>query len=342
MICLQRIEHPGAWTSRDLVDNSVDNCRGKDALTLRLTGRQLDAIDALLERTRHLQPQQVTREDFTHPDIDALMLQVRDVIMNGRGVVVLRGVTPERYGVDTAETFERIYWGLGTHLGTGAVQSAAGDRLGYVQNTVGDQVNRGYRSLRELHMHTDAYEIVGLMSVRAAKSGGLSGLVSSLAIHNAILDARPDLLPPLYRGFNQSSEEARKSSKPVTDLALPVFSYVDGLVSCNYEPAHMKAAAVQMQVPFPADLAEAVDYFDELANSDDLALRFLLEPGEMMLWHNFTNLHSRTAFEDFPDRKRLLLRLWLTPEQRRPQHPTMRVRAETYERIHREARSRGS
>lgn len=322
----QPIDHPSAWTARSI--------GGKQSLLLQLTDPQLDAIDELLERTRHLQPQEVGRSEFDHPVVNELLRNVQDVIMNGRGIVVLSGVTTQRY---TEEQFQRIYWGFGTHLGVGAVQSAAGDRLGYVQNRDDDPVKRGYRSLRELHMHTDSYEVVGLMSVRAAKSGGLSGVVSSLAIHNEILRSRPDLLAPLYRGFRIASEEARFSSKPITDDPMPVFCSVGDKVSCMYEPSHMKNAAELVPGGMPGDLAVALDYFDSVANRDDLALRFLLEPGEMMLWHNYTNLHSRTAFEDFPNSKRLLLRLWLTVTDGRPVDPAFRMRAQTYERIHREA-----
>ena len=321
-----RIDHPSAWTARSI--------SGKENLMAHLSGDQLDAIDVLLQRTRHLRPQEVTRRDFDHPAINALLRDLRDVIMNGRGIVIVSGITPERYG---EEDFQRIYWGFGTHLGEGAVQSAAGDRLGYVQNREDDPVKRGYRSLRELHMHSDSYELVGLMSVRRAKSGGLSGMVSSLAIHNELLAARPDLLPPLYRGFRLASEEARFSSKAITDEAMPVFCSVAGKVSCMYEPSHMKNAAALLPDGMPDDLTEALDYFGMLANRDDLALRFLLEPGEMMLWHNYTNLHSRTAFEDFPHSKRLLLRLWLTVPDGRPVDPAFRIRADTYERIYREA-----
>ena len=67
-----------------------------------------------------------------------------------------------------------------------------------------------------------------------------------------------------------------------------------------------------------------------------MALRFLLEPGDMMLWHNYTNLHSRTSFEDDPASPRLLLRLWLSVPNGRPADPEFRMRAETYERIYRE------
>jgi hypothetical protein len=325
----QKVEHPSAWTARDL--------GGKDALRLDLAPAQLDAIDAVLERTRRLAPQAVTRAQFDHPQLDPLLARIREIVMHGRGVVIVGGITPQRY---SEEDFQRIYWGFGTHLGNAAVQSAFGDRLGYVQNKPDDPVKRGYRSLQELHMHTDSYEVVGLMSVRKAKSGGRSGLVSSLAIHNEILATRPDLLPPLYRGYRYASDEARFSSKQVTDDPVPVFGSVDGVLSCCYEPSHMRNAAEVLGDPLPADLAEAIAYFDSIATRDDLALRFMLEPGEMMLWHNWTNLHSRTAFEDDPNHRRLLLRLWLTVPEGRPVDPGFRIRSDTYERIHREAAAR--
>ena len=330
-ICHDFIDHPSAWTPAALGD--------KRALERALTEAQLDAIASLLQRTRHKPPQQVTRADFDHPVVNRLLDELRDVIMNGRGLVIVKGVTPQRF---SEEEFERIYWGFGTHLGVGAVQSGNGDRLGYVQNREDDVVKRGYRSLRELHMHTDSYEIVGLMSVRKAKSGGLSGLVSSLSIHNEILRTHPELLVPLYRGFRIASEEARFSSKAMTDEDMPVFCYVDGKVSCMYEPSHMKNAAELVPGGMPSDLAEALDYFDQVANRDDLALRFLLEPGDMMIWHNYTNLHSRTAFEDDPQSKRLLLRLWLSVPKGRHVDPAFYMRAHTYERIHREAQAKRS
>lgn len=324
-ICHHVVDHPSAWTPSTIHD--------KSALKLALSEDELVAIESLLSRTRHLRPQEVTRADFDHPVVNGLLDRVRDVIMNGRGILIVSGVTPDRFD---PRDFERIYWGFGTHLGIGAVQSGNGDRLGYVQNNPADEVKRGYRSLRELHMHTDSYEVVGLMCVRRAKSGGLSGLAPSLSIHNEILRTRPDLLAPLYRGFRIASEEARFSTKAVTDDAMPVFSYVDGKLSCMYEPSHMKNAA-EILGGMPGDLAEALDVFDSIANREDMALRFLLEPGDMMLWHNYTNLHSRTSFEDDPASPRLLLRLWLSvPHNGRPADPRFRMRAETYERIYRE------
>ena len=322
----QVIDHPAAWTAAGL--------GGKQALALELDALQLDAIDGLLEDTLHLAPQQIRRADFDHPAVNRLMDQVRELLLHGRGSLILGGLAAERYG---EEELRRIYWGLGTHLGTAAVQSVHGDRLGRVETADEDPRKRGYRSLQELNMHSDSYEIVGLMSVRAAKAGGISGLVSSLALHNEILRTRPDLLEPLYEGFWYASEEAQFDARPVSDVKVPVFSCVDGLVSCHFEIGQLRSAAKRLGVTFDRRLEEAVKLFRALSVREDLALSFLLEPGEILLFHNFTHLHSRTAFENYPERKRLLLRLWLTPPHGRPCHPAMYARARTYERLYQEA-----
>lgn len=43
-------------------------------------------------------------------------------------------------------------------------------------------------------------------------------------------------------------------------------------------------------------------------------------PGDIQVLHNHQILHDRTAYEDWsePERKRHLLRLWLSPEGARP------------------------
>jgi hypothetical protein len=60
-----------------------------------------------------------------------------------------------------------------------------------------------------------------------------------------------------------------------------------------------------------------------LANSADLNFLMRLEAGDMQFVHNHTLLHDRTAFEDWnePERKRHLLRLWLSSAEARPLAP---------------------
>ena len=317
----QHIEHFAAWKSSDVM--------GKKTFLRELTAEQLAGFDALLATTRHLAPHDVTRKDFDQPEVNHLGMELKREIMDGRGMVILTGITREKY---SDLQMERIYFGLGTHLGVAAEQSAEGDKLGYVREEEADPVSRGYRSSSELHMHTDSYEMVGLMCLQKAVSGGFSGMVSTLAIHNEILRTRPELLLPLYRGFHYAIPEVRSSAKPITDGMIPVFCNVDGKVSCNYASSFMRNAAEQMKVPLPEGLGEGLDYFDEIASRDDFALRFMLEPGEIMLWHNFLYLHSRTEFKNSSTQKRLLLRLWMDVPDGRPVDPAVHERAAAYKR----------
>ncbi len=323
------ITTPAAWTNRSV--------GGKAGLTQQLTSAQLEAFDTVLARTRHLKPQEATREDFDHPEINALTAGLSETIRHGRGAVLLSGLSRETH---SEEDMERIYWGIGVCLGEPAVQSMLGDRLGHVQHVKDDPVARGYRSNEELTPHTDSYRIVGLMCLQQAEQGGLSRIVSSLAIHNEMLATRPDLLEPLYEGYYYAVGEAQFSDKPVTDFKIPVFCCIDGMVSCNYVRSFMQRAAHLRNEVLPPKLVEAIEYFDRIAVRDDVGIQFMLQPGEMLLWHNFQMLHAREAYKDSPQHTRHLLRLWLKVENDRPIVDAILQRAAIYERVYRERSGR--
>lgn len=324
-ICRDIITHPAAWTPESI--------GGKAGFARRLDDAQLTAIEALIAKTRDRPPQAVDRAAFDHPAINRLADEIRAEVMDGKGAVVVQGIAPDRFSV---EDMERAFWGLGTHLGVAAVQSRSGDRLGRVEYDENDPVARGYRSQSELTMHTDSYEIVGLNCVQKAAVGGYSAIVSALSIHNEMLRTRPELLAPLYEGFYMAIPEARDTKQPLTEVKIPVFCDVGGRVSCMYAGSFYRGAAERLGAPLPDGLSDALDLFYELANSDRLACRFMLEPGEMMLWHNFTVLHSRTEFQNDADHKRLLLRLWLDVPGGRAVVPEFYARANTYKRVYEE------
>ncbi len=322
------IDHPAAWTSRSL--------GGKDSLIYRLTEQHLAAIDVVLARSAHLKPQQVTREQFDHPALNPMLDEVQSIVLKGRGAAVIQGMTRARY---SDEAFERICWGFGTHWGRAAVQSSSGDRLGHVANDPNNPHRRGYRDNTELFMHTDGYEILGLLCVQQGASGGVSGLVSTLAIHNEIVATRPELLDPLYRGFPHALIEARNTANPITPYNVPVFSSVNGDVSCLYTRLFLREAVQVLGTPMPDDLTEAIAYFEQLATRDDIRLTFMLEPGEMMVVNNWTTMHARTDFTDSATHTRHLLRLWLhvPEERRRAVIPEMYTWGNVYDRLLKEA-----
>lgn len=311
-------EDAAVWTSSEI--------HGKEGLLHRLHRDHLEGLREVLARTSHLALEDIGRSEFDHPSVNELMKGVRREIMSGRGAAILTGVDLARF---TDEDFKRTCWGLGTHLGIAAPQSYRRDRLGFVQKEENNPTGRGYLMDVELRSHTDFHEVLCLACVRRSATGGESGLASSLAVHNAMLETRPELLIALYEGFYQEwAGEQRVSAGNI-----PIFCRVDGKVSCYYHPLALLNAAKELGTTLPAALAEAVQAFSAHADSSALRADFMLEPGEILFWHNFLVLHSRRAFQDSAGQKRLLLRLWLNVPQGRPMHPafTGRARAMDFE-----------
>ncbi len=79
--------------------------------------------------------------------------------------------------------------------------------------------------------------------------------------------------------------------------------------------------------PLTESQQETFRVFLETANSDELQLRFTLEPGQIIWFNNLTHYHARTEFEDVddPDLRRHLLRLWLRNSDLRPKSEVMKT-----------------
>jgi hypothetical protein len=300
-----RIDHPWAWTSSEI--------GGKEGLTHRMAPEHAKAMWQLVEKTRHKAPDATTREDFDHPLVNDLMAAIRDETMNGHGCVVLSGLDLEGVSV---EDYGRLYWGLGTHLGEGVAQSYRGDKIGLVQKEEHNPTGRGYLMDVELRSHTDFHEILSLASYRKSAEGGYSGLVSSGAIHNVMLEEMPHHLEALYEGYYLGGPGQGVQNK------VPVFCNVGGKVSCFNQGLFFMMAARARGEELPPALTEALEALREVAARPELRADFMLEPGEIVFFHNFQVLHSRTDFKDTPEQKRLLLRLWLNVPGGRAMHPT--------------------
>lgn len=315
------IDHPAAWTSAEI--------GGKEGLVHRMGPEHAEAIWSLVEATRHKAPDQVTRAEFDHPLVNELMAAVRYEIMQGKGAVILKGIDLSNVPL---EDYKRVYWGLGTHLGVGAIQSPKRDLIGHVEKVEDNPDKRGYQLDVELRSHTDFHEILSLACVRKSAEGGASGMVSSLAIHNVMLREAPEQLKRLYEGWRHGF--ARIEHLTAEDV--PIFCNVDGKVSCYFHGLSFLAAARVLGTEMPKDLREAMATFSAIAQRPEVRADFMLEPGEMLFWHNFLMLHSREAFNDTPGQKRLLLRLWLHVPGGRPMHPEFIARAKLMDQIHEE------
>jgi hypothetical protein len=263
-------------------------------------------------KKRGLPIREIKAHDFPLPSMAGDLLKVKQLLALGPGVCLLRGLPVDRYG---REDIELILWGIGTHVGEAIVQSYRGDVIGEVMDKSHEgDTRRAYRSPLALNLHIDSVDVVALLCLRRAKRGGMSLVTSSFAIHNAILEERPDLMPVLYRGFHCVHAEADSSGEdPITPHRIPVFGPGGDQLICNFHARPMARSLGEDGLGNDPKSLEALEVFKEISERDDLVHRRMLEPGDLQFLNNRTVLHGRTEFEDYDslDRKRLMLRLWL-------------------------------
>lgn len=263
----------------------------------------------------------ITARDFPLPTLGAkLRARVDDEVLNGRGFLLVRGLPVERWSMAESAT---AFFGLGAHLGSARSQNGKGHVLGHVQDLgldVKDPNVRIYQTHERQTYHTDSCDIVSLLCLKTAKSGGLSALVSSTTIFNEMRRQRPDLLQLLFQPLATDRRgEVPEGQKPYFEI--PVFNWHKGYLTAIYQRQYIDSAQRFADAPrLSPQQVEALDMFDRLANDPKLNLFMEFKPGDVQLVHNHTMLHDRTGFEDWPEpeRRRHLLRLWLAADGGRP------------------------
>jgi hypothetical protein len=317
---------PAVWTGEE-IKNSTRWIRDFPASSVGA----LDAALANVKRKR-LDWTQVRREDFPLAGLDGLLDDIRNELENGCGILKLRGLPVDRYDEDD---LRRIYFGLGTHLGTPVFQNRSGELMRAIRDE-GAHVGRTYGETKDqkgatflssyartltnggLRFHTDRTDVVGLLCVRQARAGGVSTLASTPAIHNAILARRPDLLDELFHDYWRSRFGEEGTTKE-TAYPLPIFGLRDGKFTSHYSLTFIEAAQMAPGVPkLSTAQKEAIDLL--MATAQELCFEMTLEPGDLQLINSHVTYHGRTPFEDdfASGKSRLLLRLWLSMPNNRP------------------------
>jgi hypothetical protein len=308
LLKLSPYAHPSAWKGKDM--------RAADGWVLRLSSRDNDELEAALAhaKSRDASIPGLRASDFPLPVLGQRLRAMLSEIMDGRGFTLVKGLDIDRYMIDDAAL---IYWGIGAHLGVGRAQNAQGDLLGHVTDLGLDyRTNmsvRGYQTRLVLPFHNDAQDIVGLLCIHPARSGGYSRIVSSTAIHNAVLERRPELLPVMYETYCMD----RRGEAPVGKLPYytgAFFEQVESRLFCRYNRTYVESAQRFESVPRLTEAQiGAMDLIDSLCNDPEFHLDMAFERGDMQFICNYTTLHSRTEYQDFEERerRRYLLRLWL-------------------------------
>jgi hypothetical protein len=307
--------HPSPIASRASWKGSTLDWQ-KDALHV-FAPAEIEEIDAALRHLKSLGDldlPDITTDAFPLPTVGRYFVRLREELRRGRGFVLLRGLPRERYSIDD---MARIYYGFGVHIGAPGPQSWQGELLGNVIDVSDIEADpRGYHKGGRQNFHTDSCDVVALLCLRAAKSGGKSRIASSVGIHDAICERRPDIARRLYEGYRyrrmaldaQHGEGVVVSPEPV-----PVYFVRDGELSSYYMLNYARMAAEAGESTLSDFDMEALEEIQRLANSEEFYLDMSIEEGDIQFLNNRIMLHSRSHYEDHPEvsRRRHMLRLWL-------------------------------
>ena len=315
----QALQGPAVWRGAELA-------RAEDWVHA-WTPEELAEIDRALAgaRDRGIAWDRLHEDDFPLTCVARRLDRAAEALEDGRGLVKLTGFPVARYD---REDLKLIWMGLTRHLGTPVPQDCRGQMMREIRDEGGDLAAR-HGSLESaggsflsskartyssgvLRFHTDRCDVVGLLAVGQARSGGVSKIVSTQAIHNAMLERRPDLLEELYRPIHRSRLGEEEGGEAVT-YPLPVFGLRDGRFTSHYSRTYVEAAQLLPGTPRMTERQwQALDLLQALA--EELCFEMTLEPGDMQFLNNHVVYHARTAFEDDPESGwvRLLYRIWLS------------------------------
>lgn len=306
-----------------------DDIRESQAWIYQLSESETAEIEAAVSgvERRGLDIKDITKADFPLPGFSAALNELRDELLDGRGFALIRGLDLARL---SKPQFAAAFWGIGTHLGDVLSQNAKGHLLGHVKDVGEDYAKvRGYMTRAHMPLHCDQCDFLSLACFHNAKSGGDHLVCSSVALYNEIHRRRPDLAQQLGQQYYRSRKNEIPPGETEPWIKQPIFGFHQGFFAARGVSDAIDKAQGLPGVPELTNLDhEALQMFRDVAI--ELAVEIPFEHGDLFYLCNHVTLHSRTEFEDWPEpeRKRHLLRLWLSTKGARPLPPEIAERSE--------------
>src|ERR1051325_4495594 len=274
------IQGPSAWYGPAFVRQTdwTDHLSESEIIEIET------AVDGLAGASDNLGT--ISPDDFPLPTLSLRLRGLLGEVLDGRGFVLVRGLPVERWSERQAAI---AFLGIGSHLGSLRPQNADGHLLGHVKDmghSSSDPNVRIYQTRERQTFHTDSCDVVGLLCLSTAKSGGLSSLVSSTTIFNEMRRRRPDLARILFEPIETDRRgEVAEGEKPY--FHIPVFNWHAGLLSAIYQRQYIESARRFPDVrPLTTAQIEGLDLLDQMANDPQLHLMVELRWGDMQFVHN--------------------------------------------------------
>ena len=238
-----------------------------------------------------------------------------ELSVDGLGVSLIRRVPIDRWSLEQSQ---RFFWCLGALLGQPGAQNNADDLLGNVINEFHGMdapplgTVRQYRTREAIDFHCDAADVVGLLCLETAMEGGESKLASSISVYNELWRRNKTLAAALFEPMLLDT----RGTGGVDYFPVEPARLFNGRLSTFFHVEYFRTAHDYPNAPPLSPLHDAlIRTVRDIAHDPTFALAMRFERGDIQLISNHVVLHSRAAYHDAADRRRHLLRLWLSLNQ---------------------------
>jgi hypothetical protein len=269
-----------------------------------------------------------TAENFPLPTLGPLLRQAQYELEEGYGLILLRGFPVDGW---IPKDLQLLHAGTASHIGTARPQTVFGEMVQDLRDVgqAGQIERRGSKHNRALSLHNDPCDVVSFLCIQPAYSGGIGRFVSSVAIHNALLETAPREVETLYQAFDWAYQEylfvrtgSNQQFLPKRDVyPMPVFTSAEGKFACKYSRFYIDQAQQMPGVPrLSVRQQAALDALEAEMEKPQWQFTIPYARGDLVLINNYVCFHGRTPFVDSAEneqQRRHMLRLWLaTPNSR--------------------------
>jgi hypothetical protein len=289
---------PSLWTPADFPDEAVWSF-----------GLSRDDRQALIAYGRGGSSQDLGRQ------FSGAAARWLNLLNNGPGFLRLRNFPIESL---TEPEIVHAYLGLGTLLGRPVGQDRDANVITHIRDErlrSGPSVRR-YRTNRRQDFHSDGSDLVGLLCLHPAKTGGESRIASAHAVYNEMLRRAPQLVEVMYQPMPWDRNDEQSPGEPPF-FELPPITDVNAVPRIFFIAWYIRDSQRHPTAPrLTDDQRAALSLVESIANDSTFNIEMSFEPGDVQLLNNSTVLHSREEYTDHddPDRRRHLLRLWLATD----------------------------
>ena len=297
---------PACWTGAEL--------RQRDDWVHTLDSDEISELECALERLTTKQLTTIQSTDFELPRLGPRLARIRTEILNGTGLVLMRGLPVTTHD---EQTVAKMLWCIGLHLGIPQPQDASGALLHHVRDTgvnvAGRDDVRTYETKEAQPWHNDGGDVFLLLCKETALNGGRSYVASAYKVFNLLLQRAPDLVRTLQDDFHFDARGQQLAGRGRVQT-VPIFNWHRERLYLLHKRHYIEHAQRFDEVPpLSAAQRDALDAFDEVCSDPSVHLAFDLEPGDMEIGHNFNVLHRRGSFDTSTadTSRRHMMRLWL-------------------------------